>query len=305
MALSILTVILLAVPVPSAPRQAVEPPAAAQEYQQDIASLNAIGDTTGAVPSDDLAHLAAVTDGLKEKWKPRDVQKYLGVLSEACDDLSRYDTDPANRAQAQALAEGYAREGLAVPGSLPLTMKADFVAHLNDVTDGVASRLSPEEWRQLRREHAKLWLTTWLDISRNYDPDFSFVGTEPYLPDQKYLRPRTFIINGSINPDDITNAREKARWVNGWKRYYAGVDRAGSNEQTGRLLGFFAPRAMRYLILAYSTAPFDEKELAHFLRFSLPDDAHKKEFQAWIMNETRQRISGRPVVEDDLNFPNN
>ena len=232
-----------------------------------------------------MSGLLSATNKMEDKWLTVDKQSYYSILSEACGDLTSYDFGFLNISKQHDAVEKYAMDALNLGESMPLGMQAYFVEHLTYVPGHGMSGVTGESWSHLRSKRTALWLDTWQQIRQRTKDSSSLVLVEPKLPPRKFISQR-LIIDGYVDPENITDLVERARYVAAVKEYRDKRQLIMEQEGLNTVSEHFFPLATKNIIAAYSSQPYNTTELTQLLSKSQIDSETSDE----ILTKVKQNI---------------
>lgn len=229
-----------------------------QEFQQDRDALRAVGE------KGDLSAFVATMNQLKEKWLSKDKLSYYCILSSVCGDLTSYDFGVSKLSEQEKDKEEYVMEALNHDDVMPLGMKAYFVGQLIYIPNHGLAGVVGQKWSSLRAERTELLLSTWQQLRGRTIPNFSVVPIPPKLPPLQYIY-RDSVVNGNVDPNYITDAGERAKFIAATEKYRRDRQLVLDQEDVNRVISAFVPRAEEYIIAFYSSPPDKIQELKKYL----------------------------------------
>jgi len=228
-------------------------------FDQDLATLRSVG------LKGDLAAYQVTADETSNKWESKDLLSYLCVLSEACEDLTSFDFGFKNVSKSHKLSEKYAEEALLHESEMPIAMQAFFVEHLNYVPSLGIQGATGVDWETLREDRARLWLQTWSDLAIRSSVNSTTPFDPPPLPDRKYITTRV-IVNGGVDPSDISDPTVRDNYDKAWKEYYANHNQIMDQHRLQSVNEYFLKRAKKYLVDAYVCEPNEQDQLIGLMK---------------------------------------
>jgi hypothetical protein len=211
-----------------------------------------------------LEGLEALHKEIVENWKTRDPDIYIPLMLQLVKTLGSVDF--GNRRQ-YYLAQTYAMEALASSETMSVDTECSLLEYVTQNLDDQGHVLKDEEWAKLRKKQAELYLYAMNRISKLIDPNWdpTDVGVLNIVPP-----PETGLPSG-VAPETIKDERLRKEYEQALRANAEKHRRYREQVLARNLLETWTPKAMRYIIWAYSTPPAQLAELQHLLNDNIAD----------------------------------
>lgn len=246
-----------------------------KEYQKDVSRIVSV------VESKDLKKIDQIGIGLHAKWQGKDKQQHADLMLKLCVPLRSTSIKDFSK---QELARKYALWGLSTPDQISLETEERLVGYV--MTDMV-SPFAPTglDWAKKRSEDVKAWLHAWRRLSDAIDPTWD----PKDLPQANVAPPAATGLPAGVGSEAINDPALRRKYEAAITENNRKAERYRTQYQLRQQLKDFSPWPEKYIVEAYSKAPFDLKELDQLLGAYLKDDNTR----ARILDSVRTKKGGK------------
>ncbi len=251
-----------------------------EEYQRDREHIELVGQ------SKSLSRLRALAGLMERKWRRFDTypdkRLYFGIIGRVIGEFTSRDFGTDNYIRQYELAHQYARTALQNADKMPLELDLDvavgFLLPLTfDPSLKYQTAKSPR-WAKLRSENAGLFLRLLQRIDAGIDPNFDFTAPPPINDAPPFGVPGW----NEMTPGNIKNPEHRAKYEAVKKQNSERRRKFKEQSQLRRVNERFSLDAEKYLIEAYSHAPFDLRQLERLLNNYTINEERKERILAAV-----------------------
>jgi hypothetical protein len=188
--------------------------------------------------------------------------------------------DFGNRRQ-YYLAQNYAMETLALSDVMSIDAECGLLEYVTQNLDDQGHALKDEEWAKLRKKQVELYLHAMTRISKSIDPkwDPADLGALNVAPP-----PETGLPSG-VAPEAIKDERLRKEYEQALRANTEKHKRNREQIVARDLRETWSPKAMKYIIWAYSTPPAETGELERLLTDKITDPEIRKKILDAVVNK--------------------
>lgn len=243
-------------------------------YEQDIRKIE------GLKEAKDLSGLARLADEIESKWASLNKDYYAGLMVEVVGAFSGNDLKDDRQ---YVLAIKYAKAALEKGDALPLEAEIKLVRFLQGGPEYDTGGMKPEQWGQDRSERARYWLHAWQRLERSINRNFDF-NQRPTL---NVLPPPGYGPAG-ISPSSIKDPKARAEYERRIAENNEKIAEYNRQWQLRQLDDYFTPYVKRFIIEAYSKAPYNLEEIRGYLNTYGVDPSVREAILSQISQRTSQ-----------------
>ncbi len=239
-----------------------------QEYKQERARTEALRNSLLPGLVNDLKEYEKFADEIQHKWSQRNREYYARLMLQVCGPLSSGNFKDDRRHE---LARKYALAVLEAPDAIPLRVELEFTGHV--ITD-MYSRNAPkgEDFAQRRKRDVQIRLHAWKRLRDAIDPNWD--------PKEVLLSPNAvgarMGLPSGMAAESVKDPLLRAKYEAALQTNRQKIERQTEQSRLHGWLKKFPNRAERYIIRAYSIAPFNLKELEQYLDKYMADSKTTK-----------------------------
>ncbi|MGI9105883.1 MAG: hypothetical protein ACR2G4_06505 [Pyrinomonadaceae bacterium] len=236
----------------------------------------------------DFDGLIKLGDELEQKWNQLDASRYARLMLNVCQ--ATMGADYMDDRQ-YTIGRKYVRLALKKADEIPVETETELVLNLGGDAERLQGRAQhgEGEWSVARSERAALWFHAWRRLDAEIDRSFD-VNNRPLL---NIPAPRGLPIG--IAPEAVKNPNLRAEYAEARAANARRAQTYTRQFQLHQLEELFSPKAEKYLVEMYSSAPFNLEELKGRLDSSIKSDDGKKR----IIDEVTSRIVNQAMTPPD------
>jgi hypothetical protein len=234
------------------------------EFKQDRARLDAIDPAN----KDDLKLAASE---IERKWAHHDADLYAALMVTACQQLSKGLPDP----NTYAVVRGYAVSALDRSNAIPISL----VHQLTGILLNDSAWISKQDWQSNRKEDALHCLSLLHEVRATVIKEYDF-NDVPMLNVGLPPGARVNFVSG-MDPNDIEDPQVRSQYSAAVEKNNRHIEEFSTQRELHDLDKQFGRQIVQFLIVAYSSPPYDLKELQASLKGSaLTGDERKQVLDA-------------------------
>jgi len=268
-----------------------------QEFKQELARIKTYSDTLkpkrklesfenpkdfmkyalSARENNDIGKYEEFADEIQNKWKLKNKEYYARITLELC----KLSTKNFKGPQRYELARKYALTALEERNEIPLVTELELTGRVMTTMIG-PDALKGEKFAQRRKKDTEIRLLAWKRLIDAVDPNWN--------PDEQLVSPKVVAISfglpGTIEPEAIQDPALRAEYEAALEKNQQKIERYSEQNELRKWLKRYKKTAGEYIILAYSTEPYNNEELIQYFNDYKLDEKIKN----WIIQKVQTNI---------------
>lgn len=215
----------------------------------------------------DLAAYQEFADAILNKWASKNPEHFARLTLALCADLTG---GTFNDERCYELRRRYALLALEKSDEIPLELEIDLTGRVTTTMIG-PSAPKDQVWEQIRRKDVEVRMKTWRRLLDSIDPKWD--------PNESILSPNAVASElgfpGTVEPQSIKDPHLRAEYEAAIDANRQEIENYVKQNQLHKWLKHYPNRAEEYVIQAYSTPPYNNEELNHYLNDYKIDEVTK------------------------------
>ena len=221
-----------------------------------------------------LQELERLAEEVKKEYRSSDPEIYARLTASICGAMQGVDVRDDRRTR--YLPQHYAMAALEKRAEFSLELQCDLIGHVAQNVGAEGKTLKGDDYAELRKQQAILWLDTWkrieTTVEKDWDPmDPKNMGILNIAP------PLETGLPSGVGPEAVKDPKLRAQYEADLKENRRKIEKSNLQWIARDRQKYWIPRAKRFFIRTYMEAPDKIEELQTLLEEYVENEADRKQ----------------------------